>query len=282
MKQAKSNNRTARRHPLWASLTSKKAGRSRKDRELALLHRELDAERRKNARLTREVSDLRHALRSIPTDEHDRPFRRLRRGAGSGQARERLREEATRRARHYRKGSFFLYLWEAVMESAPVAVIKRLVLYLRRLRVVRIILSVALAVGTLLTVGLLSAVALPFLFFGAGVLTVMAGLRSRRMNGILAAELAGARIRILIPPRGLSLSDGSFFIRNARAMAAEQGVAVLVVTPYLLSPRGLGGRGGFFTARKESDGLFVVRKPYFFALRKQVLDASGADVTVVY
>jgi hypothetical protein len=193
-----------------------------------------------------------------------------------------LRDAAARRARHYRQSSLFRYLWESVMESAPAAVLRRLVVYLRRLRVVRITLSVALAAGTLLTVGLLSAAALPFLFFGVGVLTVLAALRSRRMNHFLARELAGARVRILIPPRGAALKGGSFFIRNARAMAAEDGVAVLVVTPYLISCRGLGGHGAFITLRKEADGLFLARRTYFFSLRKQVLDASGADVTVVY
>ena len=64
-------------------------------------------------------------------------------------------------------------------------------------------------------------------------------------------------------------------------MAAD-GVAVLVVSPYPLSSRGLGGKGGFFTARREAEGLYLVRRHYFFMLRKRVLDALEQDITVVY
>jgi hypothetical protein len=65
-------------------------------------------------------------------------------------------------------------------------------------------------------------------------------------------------------------------------MAAEEGVTVIVVTPYTVSGRGLGGRGRFFTARREADHLYVVRRHYFFTLRRRVLDRLDGEITVVY
>ncbi|MBP3667661.1 MAG: hypothetical protein J6K29_11515 [Clostridia bacterium] len=253
---------------------------NRKDREIARLRRELAAERRENARLERELSDLRRELQAHRLE--DKPLTRLKRKTKGTHKEERLLEEANRRAHHYRKRSFLRYLWESVMESAPVAVIAKLWQYVRRVRVVQIILSLVLAVGAVVTVAILSAAALPFLFFGTALLTLLAVMRSRRMNRLLEKELTNHRIRILVPPRGASLSLGSFFIRSARSMASERGVAVLVVTPYLVSPRGLGGKGFFFTARRETEGLYLVRRHYFFLLRRRVLDALEGDVTVVY
>ena len=102
------------------------------------------------------------------------------------------------------------------------------------------------------------------------------------MNRILQSELGEGRIRILVPPSKAALAEGSFFRANACAMAAEKGVTVLVVSPYLLSARGLGGRGGYFTARKEADGLYLVRKHYFFILRRRVLDTLKCPTTLIY
>lgn len=276
------NKSAARRAPERAASSPVRTRSGRKDREIGRLRRELAAERRENARLVREVADLRRQLQSQQLSDREHPFSRLRPASGREQKKERLLEAANRRAHHYRKKSFVRYLWEAVMESAPVAVITKLVLYLRRIRVVRIILSLVLAAGAVVTVAILSAAVLPFLFAGTALLTLFACLRSRRMNRLLRNELKEQRIRIMVPPRGGALQADSFFIRNARSMAAERGVAVLVVTPYLVSGRGLGGRGGFFTARKEEDGLYLVRKHYFFILRRRVLDTLEQGMTVIY
>ena len=65
-------------------------------------------------------------------------------------------------------------------------------------------------------------------------------------------------------------------------MASEEGVAVLVVSPYLISRRGLGGTGGFLTARKEGEEVFLLRRHYYFLMRQRVLDSFAGEVTVVY
>ncbi len=276
----KNSKKQQARHTPWRASASRGGKRiRRKDAEITRLRRELASARRENARLVRELSDLRRRLQA--TQWEDKPLRRLRRKAKGIHREERLLDEANRRAGHYRKKSFLSYLWESVMDSAPVAVITKLLQYLRRLRVVQIILSLVLAVGAVVAVALLSAAVIPFLFFGTAFLGVLAALRSRRMNRVLAQKLAGKQVRVMIPARGKALTESSFFIRNARAMAAEDGVAVLVVSPYLLSRRGLGGSGAFFTARRESENLFLVRRHYFFILRRRVLDVMEKDITVI-
>lgn len=261
---------------------SKKNRRAKNtERELSLLQRELRAERRRTAALEREVTDLRRQLQVGAAESKDRPLRRLRRQATGADKESRLLEAAGRRAHHYRKGSFLRYLWESVMESAPVQVLSHLIHYLRRVRAVQLILTVVAALGAVVTVAVVSAAVLPFLLFGTATLAILAYARSRRMNRILSHALEGKALRIFIPPRGRSLKEGSFFIRNARAIA-QDGVVVLVVSPYPISNRGLGGKGGFFTARKEAEGLYIVRRHYFFMLRKRVLDTLEQDITVVY
>lgn len=275
MKQT--NSKRARRDHRRASVP-REGQKSRKDKEIARLRRELAAERRKTARLERTLS----ALRSESQDTEGTLLSRLRPGTGGRGSAESLRDASSLRARRYRKNSFFRYLWETVIESAPIAVMAKLLHYFRRIKVLQVILSIALAAGALTAVAVLSAAILPFLLFGTGLLTVAAALRSHRMNSRLRRELEGKRIRILIPTGRKALSKGTFFTRNARCMAAEEGVAVIAVSPYLLSTKGLGGKGAYFTARKEGEDLFIVRRHYFFILRRRVLDAMDGDVTVVY
>lgn len=259
-----------------------KGKNKQREREIARLRSELAAERRHTAKLEREISDLRRQLQANSLAKTEQPIRRLTQKAKGTHKEERLLDEASRRAHHYRKRSFVRYLWEAGMESVPVQLIDKMVSYLRRVRVVQMVLAILAAVGAVIAVAVVSAAVLPFLFVGSATLTVLALLRSRRMNRILQKELTDRRIRIMVPPRGNSLNPGSFFIRNARAMAAEENVTVIVVTPYLISQRGLGGQGKFFTARKEAKDLYLVRRHYFFVLRRKVLDVVDGEITVIY
>ncbi len=259
---------------------SKKPQNTARDREIARLRQSLEAERRHAAELEREVAALREELRRRPADARDKPLRRLRRRA---RYEDRLRDAASRRAQNYRRGSFLRYLFEAMMDSLPVQVIAQLLHYLRRLRVFNLILALVLAVGAVILVTVLSAAALPFLLFGTATLGILAWMRSRRMNAILREALDGRHIRVLVTPsRNVKLGENSFFVRQARAMAQEEGVAVIVVSPYIFSRKGLGGRGRYFTAREEAPALYLVRRHYFFVLRKRVLDVVDADMTVIY
>lgn len=253
--------------------------KGQKDREILRLKEELNAERRRAARLEREVSDLRRALQAREATEKIRPLHRLRQKPPKES---RLLRQASQRAHHYRKSSFLRYLWESIMESVPVRFLAKVIQYLRRIRAVQLILTVLLALTAIVTVAVVSAALLPFLFFGTALMTMLVWIRSRRMNRILRKELTDRRIRIMIPPRGKSFSKESFFLRNARAMAAEPDVTVLIVTPYLISGRGSGRSSSFFTARKESEGLYLVRRHYFFILRRRVLDELKSDMTVIY
>ncbi len=270
-------------NPMRKSSTSSPsaAKRRREEREITRLHKALRDERRRSAVLEREVADLRRALSEQAHADTSKPLRRLKQRVKGTHKEERLLEAANRRAHHYRKGHFLRYLWETVMESSPVQVLANLIRYLRRVRAVHLILTILLALGAVVTVAVVWAALLPFLLAGTALLAMLSLLRSRRMNRILKNELTGKRIRVFVPPRGRSLEEASFFVRNARTMAAD-GVAVVVVSPYLLSSRGLGGKGGFFTARREAPGLYLARRHYFFFLRRRVLDAMEADITMVY
>ncbi len=259
------------------------------EEENRALRQALDAERRRATTLERRLSDLQ--ARHDRLVEAERGLT-LPRKAADGQKTERnqnekLRDASIRRVRSYRRRSYIRAVYENFMSSLPARVVTRLVLYLRRLRVVRLVLTLLVTVGAVLFVTVLSAAALPFILAGAGVLAILAGLRSLRMNRRMSEVLAGVHVRVLIPGRAVRLAKfddtaPSFFVRQARDMAATPGETVLVVSPYLLSRRGLGGRGAYFTARHEGGDVYILRRHYYFILRRRVLDAMAEGYTVVY
>ena len=255
------------------------------ERALRLLRRELDKERRHSAALEREVAVLkekiRHGEENAPDGRRGRTQRR-RRVNPQVAAREKMREAAARRAHHYRRSSYLRYLFESMMESLPVRIISKLTTYLRRLRVIQIVAAVLTAVGTIALVAVVSAALLPFIIAGSLILAIGASLRSSHMNRVLRHTLEGKHLRVFFPPRGASWEPDSFFMRQARAMAAEEGVAVVIVSPYSISRRGAGKKRFYFTARRDGEDLYVVRRHYFFTFRKRVMDVLDPNVTVIY
>ena len=252
------------------------------ERALRLLRRELDKERRHSAALEREVAVLKEKIKY--GEEKSSDGRRRRRKGVDPQvaARDKMRESAARRAHHYRRSSYFRYLFESMMESLPVRIISKLMTYLRRLRVIQIVAAILTAIGTIALVTVVSAALLPFLIIGSLVLAIGASLRSRHMNRVLRRTLEGKHLRVFFPPRGASWAPDSFFMRQARAMAAEEGVAVVIVSPYSISRRGAGKKRFYFTARRDGEDLYVVRRHYFFTFRKKVMDVVDPNVTVIY
>ena len=259
------------------------------ERTLRLLRRELDKERRHRAVLERENTVLKEKLKYSEEISSDGRHVRAKRKRGldpQGAAREKMqraaREAAARRAHHYRRSSYWRYLFESMMESLPIRIISKLLTYLRRLRVIQIVATVLTAIGTIALVAVVSAALLPFIIAGSLMLAIGASLRSRHMNRVLRHTLEGKHLRVFFPPRGASWEPDSFFMRQAHAMAAEAGVAVVIVSPYSISRRGAGKKRFYFTARRDGENLYVVRRHYFFTFRKKVMDVVDPNVTVVY
>ena len=165
--------------------------------------------------------------------------------------------------------------------------LRRGVKYFRRFRLIRTVFTVFSVVFTLLGTGLavlvltvISLVVLPVaVLCGFAVVFASAVLRRRAIRGI-EGELRGKRVSVFFPEREGKGLDSTFLDGVCRRLA-DEGETVLVVTPYFISPSGLGGRGGFLAYRKESESVYLVRRYLFFALRKKLLETE-TERTVCY
>ena len=178
---------------------------------------------------------------------------------------------------------FFGYLYARIRSTSLWVQWQRWLSYFRRVRTVTLVWRVLVFVFSVLQTGtlvllstLIFVVILPLLTVLMLGILITAAIESRRSNRFLREQLAGRRVCVLfLPP---SASD--FFAKHAVRLT-EEGFAVLTVSPYLLSSRGIGRRRGFYsTLRREAPDLYLVRKYYFFSLQKRVL--RELDVAFLY
>ena len=175
---------------------------------------------------------------------------------------------------------FFAYLFKSVTDTPLYERWKAFLAYLRRFRAVALALRILtlffaiLETGALVILGTaLFLVILPLA--GALMLGILltARLDTHRANRTMHRLLEGRQVHVLFLPRG----SAPFLQAHATSLAAR-GAAVVVVSPYWISSKGIGGKGFYFTLRKERPNLYLIRKYYFFSMKKRILPQDRTSV----
>ena len=184
-----------------------------------------------------------------------------------------VKKTAEKNRRMGEKRSFLTYAWLLIRGSTLYAHWTGFLTYLRRFRTVTLTLRIISFVFAILETGalvILSTVVfvilLPLalaLLIGILVAVLIEGRRTNRMLGRVSE---GKRVCILF----LHGKEETFFLWNARDLS-ERGYIVLVLSPYFISRKGLGNRRFYCTASEVCDRVFLIRRYYFFSLRRRVL-----------
>lgn len=167
---------------------------------------------------------------------------------------------------------------------------RRFIKYFRRFRFLTTALRIApwlllaISTHTLLYVVMVVAILLiPILFLCLLSPLGSVFVRHRHMNARFETLLAKKTVFVLFPMRGAEFKERHFWQSNARDLAKRKNCAVIIVSPYWLSSYGLKGRDRFyFNAREEDKSLFIVRRHYFFSLRKNVLTRCVGRLILIY
>ena len=168
---------------------------------------------------------------------------------------------------------FTVYLYR-IFTNAPLYLQwKRLLAYVRKFRTVAFILRIIGILVTVLETGALVIlttaiflVLLPILAALMLGILITAQIDSRRANQTVKKTLEDKRVYLFFLPRG----NASFLCAWAKELA-KAGNAAVLISPYWISPRGLRGKEFYFTIRTEEQNLYLIRRYYFFSLRKSVL-----------
>lgn len=239
--------------------------------------------RRENARLYRRIEELETAL-ARARSESGAKGQSGGAEAGAGQF-----HAAIRRLRLFSAGGYGRYVAALVQTTSLWAQCQRVRLYLRRYRLLTTVFRVATRVVTLAETSAVflvwlsvSLVLLPILVLLMLMTLFFAFVRSDDTNRRLRTVLTGERV-VLVPAERRQLKNSGYFRAMVKDFAAD-GAICLVISPYFFAPRGLGGKGYYVTARREYERVYLVRKHYYFAMRRALLGKRNvaADVTYVY
>ncbi len=270
------------KNPLHAKTTTHKKKIKELQSQVSALNKEIAHERQENARLKQEIIHLKGAYGETP-ELSLRDMRKRRKADPLRREQEDLLGAGAVNARRFSKRNYFLFLIHSVKESTLGLLIRRMARYFRRLRLFR---NIAMITGAVLAAVLLSAffiTAIPFLLLFLGVSLFAIMFRARNANRRMKEALTNvSRIRVIFFHEQITFKENSFSERSATAMAEDKDTAVVVVTPRLWSTAGLGGKGMYFTAREEKPRLFLVRRGYYFILKRKVMAALSADITLMY
>ena len=178
--------------------------------------------------------------------------------------------------------SLFGYLYDLLTHTSLYAKWQSVLSVLRRARAVSFTLKVLTVLFSILETGALvilsTVLFLIILPIGSmlmlGIL-LTAFLESKRTNEQLASELAGKQIYVLFLRDG---DENRFQAQNARELATHG--TVLLISPYWISAKGLYPHGFYCTVRREAPNILLVRRYYFFSLRRRVL--HGLNTAYLY
>lgn len=242
--------------------------KSRKD-EIAALKARLDNEKKKNAVLRKKIARLR--------TENDRAHI-----SGS------YSSLMTSGLFLLYSDSYFSYIAESLKRTPTYSRWDRFLLCFRRLRVISVsfrimtyIFAFVQTSAALILLFSIMIVALPsFLIISA--ITVFATLiESYRSNRTVERLLREKKGYVFLALSANAFEEGSFFRSNVEEFSRDTRALVIVVSPFLFSSRGLYGNTPFISAKSENHSILIVRKNYFYSLRKKVLNKHHDKITIV-
>ncbi len=123
---------------------------------------------------------------------------------------------------------------------------------------------------------------LSILFFSQifALFTVFSRRRHNREN---SERLKGKKVCVFFPPRDRAFDYGSYFSGLVREASKGEDKIAVIVSPYTIKSVGLDkSRHIYFICRGDGKNVLLVRRNYWFSMKKRVVDKVCASVTEIY
>ena len=175
--------------------------------------------------------------------------------------------------KRFARKSYILFLFDTVTSTrgfelwdGVVGVFRRFRLISTTLRIAAVIIS-AIETGAafILAAGIALALSPAILLFLTAVTldSAISGLGAVKEIRRIAADGA---VTFVFPPRGALGRDRAPGGYGSLALSGT----VIIVSPYLISARGDGGRGGYSSLRRERENVYIIRRRMYFVIRRRL------------
>lgn len=188
--------------------------------------------------------------------------------------------------KRFARKSYILFLFDTVTSTrgfelwdGVVGVFRRFRLISTTLRIAAVIIS-AIETGAafILAAGIALALSPAILLFLTAVTldSAISGLGAVKEIRRIATDGA---VTFVFPPRGALGRDRAPGGYGSLALSGT----VIIVSPYLISARGDGGRGGYSSLRRERENVYIIRRRMYFVIRRRLGSIfRKKDTTLIY
>ena len=240
--------------------------------------KELKAE---NRRLRQEVSVLKRELEST----HERLIRRKSPDPHQGLLAHQAQNEVLFSKKHY-----FTYIIQLLRSTSVFGIYKRILAFLRRYSFVSTTLKIVVAVLTVVQTSAVFVIAtstsflsLPFILVISYAGFFLAHIHRKRNDAINKRLLAHKKIYVFFPPKKRALDPGSYFSGMVTDLSQTEDHICIVVSPHFWRNRGLhGNKKPYRFSRMEGERILLVRRQYYFMLKKNIFEKSSGEIIEIY
>ncbi len=190
----------------------------------------------------------------------------------------------------FSKKTYFSYVWTHLRHTSFFNIYSRILSYMRKyafvtttLKIVSL-LFVAVEAVILIVISTSAFVAsLLFTLIMSQSLMLLSLFTRKKQNRRNLARLTNKNIYIFFPPKGKVFEGNSYFHYFVDECIKGRRDYAVIVSPYIFNSKGIfSEKSPYHSARLDKEKVLIVRKNYYFTLRKNVIDTSAASVTEIY
>ena len=234
-----------------------------------------------NRRLRQEVSVLKNELEST----QDRLIRR--KNTDPHQA---LLTHQAHNELLFSKKRYFGYIVQLFRSTSIFSIYKKILAFLRRYSFISTTLKIVVAVLTVVQTSAIFVIATSASFLSVPVILItsylaffFAHIYRKRNDAVNKKLLAEKRIFVFFPPKKRALSPDSYFSGMVHELAQKENHICIVVSPHFWRNRGLfGNKKPYRFSRTEGERILLVRRQYYFMLKKNIINDSSNEIIEIY
>lgn len=190
----------------------------------------------------------------------------------------------------FSKKRYFTYIIQLFSSTSIFNIYKKILAFLRRYSFISTTLKIVVAVLTVLQTSAIFVIAtsasflsIPFILVISYGVFFLAHINRKRNDAVNKKLLAHKKIFVFFPPKKRALSPESYFSGMVEEISRESDHICIVVSPHFWRNRGLfGNKKHYRFSRAESESILLVRRQYYFMLKKNILNESSNEITEIY
>lgn len=190
----------------------------------------------------------------------------------------------------FSRKNYFSYIYTMIRRTSVFNIYTKIIQFVRRYTflttTVQIITAVLLALQSSAIFVLATSafvISIPITIFISHAAVLFTVFERKRKISEVRKLVKDKKLTVYFPTKGRAFEQDSFFCGMVRENAANEGCFSVVVTPYFMSMRGIGEqKSPFMIARQEQENILIIRRHFYFALKKKIIDPMEIPTAEVF